>query len=100
MGAAEAEQLRQFLRELAAAQVSPSQKATQFQEFAERLAMATGGAWQAVHIRATDGADVFLGRQGEVVVFGTDGSVFRGGIGSYRPTREGIELDYSKLVKL
>ena len=61
---------------------------------------ATGGAWQAVRIPATDGADAFLGRQGELVAFAPDGTIFRGRIGSYRLAREGIELDYSKLVKL
>jgi hypothetical protein len=37
-------------------------------------------------------------RAGELVAFAPDGTVFRGRIGSYRPTRAGIELDYSRLA--
>ena len=85
------------------AEASPScrrPRSPWFQQFASTLEAATGGALQAARIRTMDGAFAFLGRQGELVAFAPDGTVFRGRIGSYRPTRAGIELDYSKLVKL
>jgi hypothetical protein len=100
MASTEGEQVRQILLELAAREATGGEKADAFQQFASRLELATGGAWQAVRIRTTDGIDAFLGRQGELVAFASDGSIFRGRIGSYRPTRDGIELDYSKLVKV
>jgi len=100
MGSAEAEQLRQFLAMIAAQPFGGATKAELFQQFVSDLETRTGGAWQAVRIETTDGGTAFAGRQGEVVVFAPDGSVFRGRVGSYRPTRQGIELDYSKLVKL
>src|SRR5215216_4730321 len=100
MGSTEAEQVRRILLELAGTNATGGEKAVLFQQFASTLEAATGGAWQAARMQTTDGALAFLGRQGELVAFAPDGTVFRGGIGSYRPTRAGIELDYSKLVKL
>jgi hypothetical protein len=100
VGSAEGEQVRKILAELAARESTGHEKAEVFQQFTSQLESATGGAWQAVRIPTTDGADAFLGRQGELVAFAPDGTVFRGRIGSYRPARGGIELDYSKLVKL
>lgn len=100
MASAEGEQIRQILAELAARQDAGRVKADIFQQFASRLEAATGGAWQAVRIPTTDGGDAFLGRLGELVAFSPDGKVFRGGVGSYRPARGGIELSYSKLVEL
>lgn len=100
MGSAEAEQLRQFLAALAIQPTARATKAELFQQFASDLEARTGGTWQAARIDTTDGGTAFVGRQGEIVVFAPDGSVFRGRLGSYRPTLEGIELDYSKLAKL
>jgi hypothetical protein len=88
------------LADLAARESTGREKADIFQQFTSQLESATGGAWQAVRIPTTDGADAFLGRLGEVVVFAPDGTVFRGRVGSYQPARVGIELNYSKLVKL
>ena len=100
MGSAEAERLRQLLVSLAQSDASRDEKVARFQQFASKLEASTAGSWQAARIPTTDGSEAFLGRLGEVVVFTVDGGVFRGRVGSYRPRLDGIELDYSKLVRL
>src|SRR5437762_13643496 len=100
MGSTERETLRQVLLDLARTDAPGDVKAARFQEFASKLQASSGGAWQAAYAQTSDGSHAFIGRSGELVVFTMDGRVFRGKVGSYRPTREGIELDYSKLMKL
>jgi hypothetical protein len=100
VGKAETDALNAALKWLAREQLSGSLKATAFARFAAELEVKPGGTWKASQIATSDGDTAFLGRQGEVVVFSADGTIFRGKGDSWLPSSVGITLDYSKLTKV
>lgn len=91
--------LSEFVASLAIASGSGEEKARQLAAFAEAKTAESAGAWQAVRMRGTDESYVFAGRQGEVIVITVAGAVYRGRITACRPTKGGMEVDYSKLDK-
>jgi hypothetical protein len=63
------------------------QRAAAFDALAKQIENHSGGAWQATRGTGTDGSTIFLGRQGEGLVIGLDGKIFRGALG------KGIDID-------
>jgi RHS repeat-associated protein len=70
-----------------------AQKADLFQALATQIAERTGGAFQAARLAGPQGASVFVGRLGEVLVITSEGQLFRGKLG------EGVQV-LKKLVKI
>ena len=71
-----------------------------FESLATKIAEESSGTWRADRMTATDGAIVFVGRQGEVIVFTGDRGILKGKMGSWRATRDGITLNYDQLVNI
>jgi hypothetical protein len=72
-----------------------------FEALAAQSDNASGGAWQASRGTGTDGAHIFLGRQGEGLVVSPDGRIFRGAIGhGIDVTPAGLRPDYGSLRAL
>jgi hypothetical protein len=76
-------------------------RADLFEALATQIESASRGAWTAARGRTIDGAEVFLGRQGEVVVISGDGRLFRGSIGNgVSVDAHGLRADYARLRSL
>jgi hypothetical protein len=71
-----------------------------FEALANQIAQDSGGTWRADRATASDGAIIFFGRQGEVIVFVGDGRILKGKRGGWRVTRDGIALNYDRLVSI
>jgi hypothetical protein len=100
MGVEEARKLQEALQRVKSAIGTPAEKASMFESLASQIAEESNGTWRADRMTTADGAIVFLGRQGEVIVFTKDRGILKGRMGSWRATRDGITLDYSRLVDL
>jgi hypothetical protein len=77
------------------------QRADAFEALAGQIETQSGGAWNAARGKGTDGADIFLGRQGEGLVVGSDGRLYRGVVGrGIEITPDGLRPNYSTLIAL
>lgn len=99
MGAEETRKLHAALQTLKDS-VPSAERADFFEEVVFQIESDSNGTWRADRMTADDGAIVFLGRQGEVVVFTDDGRILKGKMGSWRTTGKGITLDYERLVSI
>jgi hypothetical protein len=100
MGIEEARKLQEALQRVKVAAGTAAEKAKMFESLANQIAEASAGTWRADRVMASDGAIVFFGRQGEVIVFTEDARILKGKIDSWRTTRDGITLDYDRLVRI
>jgi len=79
----------------------PVKRADVFESFARQIENHTGGAWTAARGSGTDGAQIFLGRQGEGLVVAPDGRLYRGALGKgISITANGLQPDYTILKPL
>ena len=77
------------------------QRTDVFEGMASQIERHSGGAWNATRGTGTDGAHVFLGRQGEGLVVAPDGRIYRGAIGrGIAITGAGLCPDYYSLHPL
>ncbi len=77
------------------------QRADTFEAFARQIENHSGGAWTAARGTGTDGSVIFLGRQGEGLVVGPDGRLFRGALGrGIDITPAGLRPDLNALLPL
>jgi hypothetical protein len=77
------------------------QRAAALEALAKQIETFSGGTWNAARGTGTDGSQIFLGRQGEGLVFATDGSIFRGALGrGIAITLHGVRPDYGALTQL
>ena len=100
MGREEARKLAQVLAALAVSSDTADTKAAMLEAAASEITKGSGGTWQAAHMIAADGTHVFAGRLGEVIAITGDGAIFKGRKDGWRVSSYGIELDYTKLVKI
>jgi hypothetical protein len=78
-----------------------AQRADAFEALARQIETHSGGAWSAAHGTGIDGSPIFLGRQGEGLVVGLDGRIFRGAIGrGIDITPNGLRPDFNLLTSL
>lgn len=78
-----------------------TQRSDAFEALAQQIESHSGGAWNAARGSGTDGSIVFLGRQGEGLVVGPDGRLFRGSLGrGIDITSDGLRPDYNLLKSL
>jgi hypothetical protein len=77
------------------------QRADVFEALAQQIETHSRGAWDAVRGSGTDGAIIFLGRQGEGLVIAPDGRIFRGALGrGIEIVAAGLRPDYNLLTSL
>lgn len=82
------------------------QKADLFEELSKQINKKTSGSWEAKRAKGTDGAHVFWGSIGQVLVISLDKQLWQGSFqkGGIRPTPVNkeirYEVDYTKLRKL
>lgn len=76
-------------------------RADAFAALARQIESHSGGAWSAARGIGPDGSHLFLGRQGEGLVVGPDGRIFRGAIGrGIELMPNGLRPDYHSLTPL
>ena len=93
--------LGEAIRHLRSLPLDPGARADAFDALARQIEANSGGSWQAARGTGTDGATIFLERQGEGLVVATDGRIYRGALGrglDIDPT--GVRPDYAALVPL
>lgn len=78
-----------------------AQRADAFEVLAQQIESHSGGSWRAVRSPGTDGSIIFLGRQGEALIVGPDGRLYRGsGSRSIDITSSGLRPIYNALKPL
>jgi hypothetical protein len=93
--------LGEAIRHIRSLPRDPVRRADAFEALAKQIEASSGGAWNATRGTGADGSVIFLGRQGEGLVVGPDGRVWRGALGKGLDiTAAGISPDYATLVGL
>ncbi len=76
-------------------------RADVFEILAQQIETHSGGAWTASRGVGIDGSHIFLGRQGEGLVVGPDGRIFRGALArGIDIVPAGLRPDYNGLRPL
>lgn len=83
-------------------QMGSSGRVEAFRNFAQQIATATRGAWQAAEMQGVN-ATIFAGRAGEALVFDAQGLAYRGNVANaeqFTRTAQGLVANFDKLTQV